>query len=194
MPSFSLDRQFSGLKYKRYYLPNPRKLVSLLRCFLNMHSSRVVFRAPTSTTTNFSTHQHLQRHRHHTSSATSLTMSICRSISLMLLSLTAGVLVVSGIIFSTTVGAQQSGSIPGASSGTESNSTEKQSPTVISPTNSNNYAASIAALTVGHKPTHFNAFSSSSSANPKTDTSKYTGKLMIFLLLKNFCNTKSDFI
>lgn len=103
-------------------------------------------------------------------------MSICRSVSLMLLSLIAGVLVVSGIIFSSTVGAQQSGSIPGGSSA-ESNSTEKQSPTVISPTNSNNYAASIAALTVGHKPTHFNAFSSSSSS-PKTDTSKFTGNVL----------------
>ncbi len=145
----------------------------------DMHSSRVVFRAPAATTT-----QHPFHHRHHSPKIGPLAMSLCRSLSLMFFSLIAGVLVVSGIIFGT-VRAQQSGSVQlfgsaennssSSSASSSSQSSEKSVP-VISATNSNNYAASIAALTAGQKPAHFSAFSSSS----KTDPSKYTGKIAYF--------------
>jgi len=72
----------------------------------------------------------------------------CRSLSLALFSIFLGVVIVSTIIL-TSVRAQQSGAV-------QQTSATNETKTGILATNSNNYAANIAALTVG-KPVHYQA-------------------------------------
>ena len=97
--------------------------------------------------------------------------STCRSLSFALFSLVASVLLVSGIIF-TTVRAQQSGSVSFGSG--DANKTDKINVPTLSTTNSNNYAASIAALTVG-KPSQY-IHTAHQQNHKNSNPEKYTGK------------------